>query len=145
MRLSRRILTTLGISVALVLTLAVTPAQASAYAFSACASPTGYSPDNCLQWTGGYPGGYVRAWVPARYYYEVRLDTCAGVSQICDTSPWRTVQDKVLNRQAGYTLSYATTRYGWFRLCVKQQAGGGWGCSADTGDYTIAWPLYLGD
>ncbi len=145
MRLSRRILATLGISAAMILGLMAAPAQASAYAYSACANPSGLEPDNCLQWTGGYPGGYIRAWAPSTWYYEIRLDTCSDANRLCDPSAWRTVRNKVLNKKAGYTLSYSTTKYGWYRLCARTTSVGKFGCTGVTGDYTIAWPLYLGD
>jgi hypothetical protein len=145
MRLCRRFLSAVGISAVMVLGLMIAPAQATTW-HDACGNPSGLEPDNCLQWTGGYPGGVIRAWAPSRYYYAIRLDTCPGTyDHICSMGVWRTVETKVLNKQAGVTASFQTTRTGWFRLCAKVLSGASWGCTGVTGDYTIVWPLYLGD
>ena len=90
----------------------------------------------CVEWTGGWPSGNVRASAGIDYY-SIKLQTCSAPgTKICQNYidvPGAVVVGKP---RTGW---YKVSKYGMYRTCVKVVQGSSWACMRNY--YTP----YLGD
>ena len=124
---------------------AESPAQADTqYPYSdGCYSFAGDFGYYCLQWTGGYPNGYVRALIPmVPTLASVGIEECTsgpcqpGVNY--GISNWHLVAASY-NYPSMPAVSPAVrvSKFGAYRACSQSVPGGVWTC--------MWWSTYLGD
>jgi hypothetical protein len=94
-----------------------------------------YIPALCIEWTGSYPTGYVRAGPGSWLWYSLKLQVCESPGRVNGNC---FVDDGVVYGQP-YTPWKKVGKYGWYRSCFQVIRGGKWNCQ-NPGDYE-----YLGD
>jgi hypothetical protein len=117
-----------------------TPARAdTTYPYNDCHAFSMDFGDYCVEWTGGYPYGYVRARVqtfPAKA--SVGLQECT----ICQPGSFQVPNWTLVQAAYNYPSPPATAgrrvgKYGAYRACSQSVSGGVWSC--------MYYSVYLGD
>jgi hypothetical protein len=133
----RRVISRFAAAVALTTVAAVAPAAPAmaAYPYHRCQYIGGTPPAVCVGWTGGWPGGLVRA-ESAATYWATRLDRCANCGGPTGWS-WTTVARTDHYRTS--TPSVSAGKTSWYKACVQTVQGGRWSCMNNSE------AVYLGD
>lgn len=134
----------LGILAALGIIAVGTPAQAHPGWYIDCAH-LAYSPYyNCVEWTGGWPSGYVRAEIGGTYGVKLRECHSAGCQASSNSSSpvvWNDVAVAYATSQGNpvVTPSVRVGKYSAYQSCYQTVPGGVWNCAP------LRWYVYLGD
>jgi len=103
------------------------PAQAYVgYPYQRCATiGGGGTVDICVAWTGGWPGGLVRAETSPTAYYAERLMECSGCQ---GQSIWNWTVVATGTGYVGYSPSRTAGKYSYYKACTETFQNGPWAC-----------------
>jgi hypothetical protein len=132
----KRVLWQAVIAVAVVIGVTVPAAPAmAAYPYHRCEYIGGTAPAVCVGWTGGWPGGKVRA-ESAAVYFATKLVSCATCGGPTGWK-WKTVASTKNYRTSTPSVTAGKTSY--YKSCIQNRDGGPWSCMSN------AYAVYLGD